>query len=156
MIRTNLNAILKRGRINSYSIDATNLMPYVSESGLIQIPESKASISVIDFHVCIKESYSAGGRSESHTICGKGLRITAQDSPSTIFDPCGIPGAHCPCETNDDCPLWCQICDESPGKGKVCWNEHAESSCSSQPNFICVPADNEYGAVCMNQGDYYG
>ena len=108
VIRTNLNDIIKQGGIESYNIDASNLIPYIGEAGIVVIPESSAASA--DFYLCMRESHSAGGRDESHTICGEGINIIVLESTTTIYNPCVEPGAECPCDTGEDCPLGCQTC----------------------------------------------
>ena len=153
VVRTLVDGVVNHGDLGFFELNATNLLGSISEASLFPIDVS-AGESTVSFHICIRESHSGGGQLFEHTVCGKAwnIPVTETDFP----DPCVYPGAHCPCETNDDCPLWCQVCDESPGEGKVCWNDHIDSSCSSQPNYICVPKDDMYGAECVDKGDYYG
>ena len=139
VIRTWLDDTIKQGDIKTYTVNATNLVPHISEGGILPIPEATAE-STVDFWLCMKETHSAGGTTNTKTICGEGINIIVLREPHTS-DPCDnlpgesycddasvIDGIRClPCQScagnvcMDDCDLMTDDdCEDDPFTGETC------------------------------------
>lgn len=120
VIRTELNDVIKAGELKVYELDATNLLGGIYEASFIQLESVSAGQPLVDFNLCVRESYSAGGTDNSHIVCGRGMNIyviEVEDEEEESWPPGCIGPCQCPCETNDDCPLACWACnrEEPPG-----------------------------------------
>ena len=135
VIRTTINEILGQGEIGVYEMNATNLLPHVMESGIVQIPAVDGKTQSVDFVICMSMTIFAGGTERNQIDCGEGHRISyisdphddgsgggGGEFPDTCNDPLGV----CPCEDESDCPLDCRVacidgycsdwCNTSPGE----------------------------------------
>ena len=89
VVRTDLNAVLTAGELGVFEVNAPNIYPGVGASVLL-IPEVSAKSKTVDFHIWMKESYSAGGKTVSHVVSGTGYQIpyVEQTSPGGSVDVC--------------------------------------------------------------------
>lgn len=122
MLRTNIDTLIAPGDIRLFNIIATNLQG-VSEASVL-LPSTSSAEYYVGFNLCLGESYTAGGRDMSHSVCGKANNIKAEDTPS--FEGCLIGQGHCdachfcvPLGDTDNpdlgfcqtaCPTPCHIC----------------------------------------------
>ena len=107
VIQTIIDTTLNQGEINTFQINATNLLSQITAASILIQPQATAKTQLVDFHICIKETYSVGGQPRTHTVCGKAWNIEVIDKP--YDSSCETPWS-CPCESDSDCPLVCQIC----------------------------------------------
>ncbi|MFH1788366.1 MAG: hypothetical protein ABH834_03185 [Candidatus Altiarchaeota archaeon] len=111
VLRTDLNAILTQGELGIFYVNASNLNS-VSEASVVFPLKASADDVSVDFRLCIKEGYSVGGQPASDTACGIAKNIPVLDEPSGLVD-CTVNDV-CPCDTDDECPLVCQVCWWTP------------------------------------------
>ena len=145
VLRTDLGELVQSGDLGVFEVNASNILVTVGAS-LFFIPSASAGGEFVDFIICWNESYVAGGSSKSHVVCGKGLRITvvSDDYNPPTGDPCIDPDAHCPCETEFDCPLICQACVDNK-----CDNKFFCMPCAPDcPVCTCVPWPEPPYAYC--------
>ena len=146
VIHTEVNAVLKQGALGVFEINASNLL-LLSSASLSQINLVSAENPTVSFHVCLHESYSAGGQQSSRTLCGKGVNVEASTEPSAEAPDCKLPGV-CPCEPGvGGCPLWCQDC-----LAGFCSNSQICSDIYG-PGYMCLPMDGINGAGCFYVGE---
>ena len=122
VIHTDVYAVLKAGELGVFEVNSSNIYfisgasVFLLKSALAIGPEMSTTTSpdtalissYADFHLCLKEAHSAGGQQSSNTVCGTAHNIPVLDE---VFNDDCIEHGTCECETDDDCPLWCQTCD---------------------------------------------
>lgn len=151
VIQTTLDIIVGQADYSVFQINASNVYGQYS-AFVLPVSFVSALEGFVDFNVCLGESYAVGGTSKGHVVCGKAWRIpvTSEASVDGAYDPCVEPCANCPCISHSDCPLWCQVC-EPMGESGACFNEHVDSSCSSQPGFICLSTEAHPEGQCVKK-----
>lgn len=145
VIRTNINTVIASGELMSFEVDATNIYPE-TEASLLAIQKKEGSSPNVDFTLCLHESFTAGGTSNEHTVCGKGKRIPVVAKDEAVeCPPCALT-ATCLCGTTTDCPLDCQVC-----VGGLCndWEGCAELSFETGANHICVCTEAHPEGECV-------
>ncbi|MFH1788483.1 MAG: hypothetical protein ABH834_03795 [Candidatus Altiarchaeota archaeon] len=151
VLRTDIGELIGSGDVGVFNVNASNLLSGIMESSMFLVSLADAfpstttsmidevSTGTVSFFICWNESYIVGGRSSSHVVCGKGLRIASvSDSHSgggggggdTCLEPLGF----CPCEEDGDCPaiLFC--------KG-TCVGGSCEDICFIMPETFCPSMD---------------
>ncbi|MFH1789301.1 MAG: hypothetical protein ABH834_07970 [Candidatus Altiarchaeota archaeon] len=144
IVRTTLNVVLKQGELGVFYVNASNLLS-VSAASLSFLQAASAENPAVSFHVCLHESYSAGGQQSSRTFCGKGYNIQASTEQSPFAPDCTISG-ECACGAIlGECPLWCQTCFEGYCENYI--------TCEGifGPGYMCIPLVEHPGDVgCFN------
>lgn len=106
VVRTVIDSFVPAGDLRVFEVNASNLLSTVEASLLFPFV-GKAASQTVSFHVCIRESFSGGGKQSSHRVCGIALNVESFKDPYPA-DECITGG--CPCDTAADCPLVCQGC----------------------------------------------
>ena len=133
VVRTDLNVMIKPAEFGVLRLNGSNLVPGIMGASMFFIPwvdaapTTTSTYSVnpsqpsmagnVDFHICLTESFSVGGSSKTHTVCGTAWRIEVHTEPYyssvTTLPGCNwsISGSDCmcPCTSDSDC-LTCQYC----------------------------------------------
>lgn len=109
-IWTIINDTLSQGSVGVYGVNATNLLPYVMEAGISRIPEASGRQNFVEFILCMNMTFFAGGTERNQVECGDGHGIQYIPDPHPNNGGGGCRRAECPCITDDDCWLDCEVC----------------------------------------------
>lgn len=107
VIQTSINTYLTQGELGVFDVNGSNLLSGVIEASVLAPPGVSAKPGTVNFHICMKESYSVGGQPTSRTVCGKAWNIPAEEGTSPA--DCKVHQA-CACTIDSDCSLVCQRC----------------------------------------------
>lgn len=124
VIRTNLDADIPSGDMQSFEINASHIYPG-SGASIIHFSGSVHAEENVEFNICLQESFTAGGSYISHEICGeaKNVPLREDDEPE--------------CLVNTDCGL-CEFCNT---------NKNCMNSCIGSE--VCIFGGAQIGYICQ-------
>ena len=125
-LRTSIQTIIDSGGIQTFEVNATNIIPAM-ESSLMMASDVEGTKTTVDFRICIYESYSAGGKSNEHKVCGKAKKIKVEKNSKKPKNKC---------KKDKDC-RGCEVCDE---------NGECQNTCSDSETCNWIKAEKRY--VC--------